>query len=76
MTQSSINFKIKNRDAVSHCGMCVETPGCAFCESSLECMDYSGDSHDCKTWINASASCPSEYFQISKNLKYFYFFQG
>ncbi len=60
IVHSFFKFKIQNRDAVSYCGKCLETPGCGFCHSSLDCLEYSGHDHDCREWINASSSCPGK----------------
>lgn len=46
----------KNRDTLSRCGSCVETPGCRFCVTTHTCLPDGDPS--CHDWALDAQTCP------------------
>ena len=47
------------RPAAARCGPCIETPGCAFCESTLTCVNADAlDESECAKWTTKANTCP------------------
>lgn len=49
-------------DKVAMCGGCLDTAGCGYCLSTLECMDGDSigpkDGSSCPSWISSKDECP------------------